>query len=806
MTSGIETIDAALRIWRRAPAVAGLATAAITLATTLLLCLTSILWGVFETDLPGMTDDDLFVVQLSAPDAEISKMPLSSGEYLAWSTAPDSPFAEIGAFIGTSTTWTAPGRPATRLNGAYATPSLLAMASAQPQLGQLFSEATEDATSVLLGHKVWMQHFGSDPQIVGHPIQLDGHPRTVVGVMPPGFRFPLNQDLWFPLQVLPDTSGRPSRLQVVARLHPGTSPDASSAHLSAQVQRLRSQDEHAWTVQIEPYLRAYTDPTLRRYVVFMAWAAFGVLLVAALNVSCLMAGRTASRLPEISVRRLLGARGVDLMGSAAGEAIGLALAGGLLGFALAWPIVHWLDGVLRTQLMSYWIHVHLDGRSVWLTILAIAVCVLLSSTLPIWMSLRHGSQHVSRARRPLTPFLRAALVIQIAITAGLLFPTSALIQSLGSLAAHRPALATDDVMRAQIALPWAGYRELAERHRFYDQFQDRMAAEGSWSSFALATSLPGDSPWRGPLEARGIEQTLPTDVAVLTVTAGLLDTFDVELAAGRSFDSRDTPDSEPVAWVSSHLATRLFGSPARALERQIRIQPEDPSSVWLRIVGVVPDHLVDADMPLTQTGTLHIIDRTQGDATAAVFRPLHQAPRLWLSLAVESSLPLEQVTEALRTELHRVDPSVPLFWQKSYGQMMTERTWDYRLFGSVFVALGLATLGMTVLGLLGVAALLMRERRRELAVRQAVGAGPAQILSRVLGYAFLTAACGLTLGHVLGRSSQGALESLLFGLEGLSPWHYIAVDGLFLWIIALAFGWPAQKVAYSATSEVLKGE
>lgn len=805
----IEFLRAARRVWQRSTWTSLTAATAMAIGTALLVTIMSVIWSVFEADLPGVTEKGLHRVSLSKPAEGIESTPLSPQEYLWWQHNSPAGLDVIGAFRGTSATLTGEGLPAVRLNAALVTPSLLFMTGATPIHGSLLADPPTKGT-VLLGFDVWSRYFGKDPSVIGTTIELDSQEVSVVGVMPDGFRFPLNQDLWFPLRVDPEAGWQESSLQAVVRVEPGFPLKQLRSNLEVSLRELRGQEADSPTrVHVAPYVKAYSDTAFQNYLSIVAWAALGVLLIAAANVSCVLVGRSAAKQPEMVMRRALGARGLDLVWAPLGEAFGLALVGCVAGFGLSIVVLRQISKVVEDHLLSYWITVRADARSVLLVLAAIALCVLLSAALPVvssaWTNPRSGIG-ASRTRKRFGGFLRATLVVQIAISSGILFPTGALIQSLWTLSNYEPNIASKGVVRAQLSLPWSGYQERSRQAAFSADLREKLRDHRGIETAALASSLPGDSHRSVHLRSQGMDQSQAESAKWQAVTPGFFNVFGVEILAGRDFDQRDYLQSEPVVIVTESLARSFYGSLDAAIGRGLQFVEQGPEAPWNRIIGVVPDAIVDSGIAASQTGFLPAIVATSDASTAAVFRPLSQSPSMWLSVVAKTTLPAQQSIRSLHESVQATDPRVPLFWETTYEQLILDRTWDYRLFGRIFVALGLAALLMTIIGLFGVASLIVRERTPEIAVRKAVGASQGAIVRMIFGYGCATVALGLFLGHWIGYFGGRFLHSLFFQLDKLGLQHFIAVDLALPIAAILALLIPAKRAAEISPSEVLKAD
>lgn len=691
-------------------------------------------------------------------------------------------------------------RMAQRWPGAWMTPDALTALRVGPVLGRgLLAEDVQPGATpvVLLGHRVWTRRYQADPSVIGQVIRINGQRRTVVGVMPEWFRFPVDHDLWLPL-VVPASAepGVGPGWTAFGRLRDGVTLEQAQAELQTLGARLAAATPATHldrTVRGRAYRDELINPTARVIFRVMLLVVSFVLLVACVNAANLLLARALARRHEVAVRSALGAGRGRLVVQLLTEVLVLAGAAGVLGVVLGRLAIVAFDRMVGFEL-AFWMKVELDPAVLLVAGIAVLVATLAAGLGParqasgvapgdVLRERGRGSWRMGRASRGLVGF-------EIALSSALLVITALMVSGVVRQVDRFSGLSPEDVLTARLELRPDAYPDTASVGRFYRNLFERLSAEPGVGAVAFGTVLPG---FRGvvvPLSVEGREAPadLQPETRVVAASPGLTAAFGAGVVEGRDLTWGDGPDMPPVALVNRRFAERYLAGES-ALGRRIRLG--GGTGEWITIVGVVPD--------LQRRG------RYESDIDV-VFRPLRQTGERNAAIVVRMNGDPLAVAPTLRNTVRMMDPDVPLFDEHPMDQVIRLETSSEKLFGGLFSAFGLAALVMASAGLFGMVAFSVRQRSRELGIRQALGARPGEIVRQVAR----GAACQLGVGLVAGLG-LAALLAPLFGdaLMGADPhdWRWYAVVTVVLAAVGvMACAAPARRALLLSPATVLKEE
>jgi putative ABC transport system permease protein len=708
------------------------------------------------------------------------------------------------------------------LNGAGAPEAFLASISThnlfellgvRPMLGTTWPETDDGRVqfAVVLSHRLWRQ-LGSDPGIVGRSISLDSHGYTVLGVMPPGFHFPLDADI-YRRPSSQDFSGRSVRTAIgVGRLAPGATRSQAQAELDAiagQLEREHPATNAGVRYTVEP-LRDLWVGQARPYLLLLAAGVALVLAVASVTVAGLSLGETLARNRELAVRAALGAGRRALVRAVLLEHLLLAAAGGALGVAVGWAALRGIEALIRFD-RPHWMAVALDGRAVALTLAVTLTAGLAAALLPAMHAagirapavFREGGAAGSRRHRSRQGGLaiaQVALAVVVLIAAGLITRTLLALQS-SELGFHSARLVT-----ARIDPPWSTYHALHQTAPFYRRLMDELNRTPGVEAATLVDPLPfsGKAHKHSPMISgkNGEPERVPF-VNLQLVSPGYFDVMGVELLSGRAFEPLDDSTRTPVAVVSAGLARRVWAG-EEPLGKRIRLgdvdgnyRPPDASrragvdSVmpWATVVGVVSDvrhERVDepagADLYLSNqqvfTPEAHVVLRTRLDPVAA--------------------------GDALRAAVGRVDPLQAVFDVRSMDDRLGDALWQQRFAGALLQTFGAFAVGLAALGVYGVVAIGVVQRRGEIGIRMALGADRARIGRMVIGDALRIAGLGIGFGLAGALPLAWAARRVLHGVGFADPTTIVAALAV-IGLSAAAAGYlPARRAARVDPMTVLR--
>ena len=726
--------------------------------------------------LPYPEADRLVSVQESDPPAPFLVTP---GDYVDWKERSDI-FETLSGYMYSVSGLTAPSGDDELLYTVAVSSDFFRTLRVPPLLGRTFlpdeDRPGRDAV-VVLGHGLWTRRFGAEPDVVGREIALDGRPRTVIGVMPPGFEFPPGgREVWTPL-VLAEAARSDRRnhsVVTVGRLRPGATLEQARARMAALGARLA--DAHPRTntgrgvevVELRHQQRGVTGP----FLVLGQLAAALVLLIACANVTNLQLGRIASRAREMTVRAALGAGRWRIGRLVAVESLLLALAGVVVGVGVA----AWGVGVLRDSIspeMSRWIQGFRDIAVDW-PILAFSLATAVASGLVFGLAaasaawrpavmdaLREGAPTGTSRRASLRRVLvgaEVALAVVITVSAG------QAVQGFRSLHAGSRGFSAEGVGTMLIRPPDARVEDSRGVIEFFGDVLARASAVPGVESAGLVSQLPA-SLRHGPtveLRVEGRPEPAPGETPladVLVASGGYFATAGIPLLDGRTFDARDEAgeDGDFAVVISEHLARRYWPD-ENPLGKRLRVPAIAARGEWARVVGVVGDvrqNWFEAERPFLYLSAGEVANR-------------------WMYLTVRGPGTVERLLSETALALERMDPALPIFEGKSLSAAVDAGVAGVREVAALMGVFGALALLLSAVGVYGVMAYAVGQRERELGIRMALGAAPRAVIRTVVGDGLATAAVGLFIGVLAATVTTRLFAGLLFGTSADSA----AVTGL----------------------------
>jgi putative ABC transport system permease protein len=691
---------------------------------------------------------------------------------------------------------------AERLRGAMVTAGLLPLLGVPPQLGRWFTPAEErpgaaaGKDAVILSHRLWAQRYGADPGIIGRTIDLDQTSFTVVGVMPPGFTFPIEEttDLW--VTVAADARGEPGQtmlaqrgvhyLETIARMKPGISLSQARAEMSAIVQGLNGQyPDEARGVRVLDLQEAMVGE-VRTGLVVLQGAVGCMLLIACANLAGLLLSRAMSRRREMAIRAALGAGRRRMWQQLAVENLSLCALGGGLAVALAHWAVPFLVG-LAPQDIPRLNEVALDTTVLAFSAGTSALVMLLLGLTPLAqlsrLSLMEGVKGGrTQTEGPESLRLRNLLVGgQMALAVALLACAGLLLQSLGRLVRVNPGFDPESIVTFRVDLPdsYPGDRQVRFYNRLVAQLQ---TAPGVLSASAvLAPPLSGRTIGvTFDVEGRNLPEAERPRSGFNIVQPDYFRTLKIPFRSGRDFTARDDLKLEPVAIVNETLARRIFGS-RDPVGRSIRpsIGNGYEAEPMRQIVGVVGD---------VRAGNL----RT--DPQPEIYVPLAQCPGLGtMTAAIRSGRDTQSVVAAARAAVAQLDRNIPIFEVRTLHQAVAGSLAQPRftaLLSGLFASVSLLLAG---LGLYGVVSYSATRRKPEIGIRLALGAQPHDVVRSVVTPGARLVAIGAAAGVGAALALTRFLGAQLYGVGGRDPLTFFGAVAL-LALVALAACWfPARR-------------
>jgi predicted permease len=742
-------------------------------------------------------------------------------------------FELMAAYLsGSTVNVTVQGEPR-RYTGAYVTDAFLRTLGVAPLMGRDFRK-DDDAPGApkvaLIGHGMWQRDFGGAPDILGRGVRINGAPATIVGVMPPGFAFPVNEELWVPLfsEYPPTRRNDPRAVHplVLALLRPGVSLDQANAEVATlakhHAQAYPDTNKQFSAGQVEPLIKTYTPRPLRGTLLTMLAFCAGVLLIACVNVMNMQFARATLRARELAIRSSLGATRRRLVAQMLTENLILASAGATAGVALASLCTDWLDATVRNldNPPPSWIRFDIDQGVLLFSVAATVVAALVSGLLPAWTAsradtaatLKEGGRGSTGGRiRLLT---RGLVVAQVGVTCLLLIGSLLQMRSIVKQQSIDYGYDTGAVMSARMGLMDGDYPTQAARKVFFDRLLRELSASPEFGAVALSSRFRMVFGGSAPLELEGREYKEKRDrprANFEQVSAGFFDVTGQRVLEGRAFAEDDLDTKLPVAIVNAAFARKHFGSES-PLGRRFRtldantLQP----GPWRSVVGVVSTvrMLPPFNVPNLDESGFYVpfyalpTGPAQPEPFVSQFATVVVKPR--------PGARAEALAQPLRREVAKVDANLPLYYVGTPRAQVAVFTGSHRVIAVMFTIFGLVAVALASAGIYGVTSFAVSQRTQEFGVRMALGADHRRILRMVLGQGSLQTGLGVALGLALTLGLVAAagdgIQSVLFGVDVRDPLLYGAV-GLLVTLVALCASLvPARRATRVDPMRTLRAE
>jgi putative ABC transport system permease protein len=670
-----------------------------------------------------------------------------------------------------------------------------------PALGRHFSadeDRADDSRVVLIGHGLWQRHFGSRPETIGATLRLSGADYTVIGVMPPGFRYPYDAELWLPARFSPEQS-----LYVLARLAPGATLEQANAELSAISDRVAERFPHRAGMGVDAHsARTNIQQGEDRLAVALMGGVGFLLLIACANVAMLLTTRFASRQREVAVRAALGCGRTRQVRQFVTESLLLFTIGGVLGLLLTlWlkeSLVLLVPRVLATQLAMG--DVSVDGRVV---AFGFVLALLAGLAFGIVAALRASSADLQglmkQGGRSSTGgggrTLNSLVVAEIALAVVLLTGAGSILTAFQRAQRGDLGFMPDGLLTFRLDLSQGGYAQGSARLDLISRLQQRLAAlPGAVSAGAISVNPLCCGDWGARVVVEGQMPASAEATPVVFhryVTPGALETMGVRLLAGRLFSSQDTQFSLPVVVVDEPFERRFFPN-GTAIGGRVKRAPYDSPNPWLTVVGVVAD--------VQEEGEYH-----EGWYLPYAQDPLGPSAQHAHMLVRSGGDPLA-LAGAVRHALTEIDPRVAPYAFTTMDQLRSEQLQQDRM-GTVLILLfaGFGLL-LAMLGVYGLTAFVVAQRTREIGVRLVLGATPSRVILQVLTAGLRLAAAGVVLGVGGALAATRVLASVLPEVGGANLLVVGGAAALLALVALAASAVPAARVIGLDPASVLRAE
>jgi predicted permease len=705
-------------------------------------------------------------------------------------------FEKMAAYTFESRNLTEQGQTAERLLSLAATADFFPLLGVAPAHGRVFKPEEFEAGAdnvIVLSDRFWTRRFGSDPNIVGRIIQLDGKSVEIVGVMPPGFEHPIlwgPVDIWQPLAFTPE--GKKSRdtnyLSSFARLKPGVSikqAEQSMVTLAANIGKENSSNQGE-SLRLEPLQRSMSDDIGRTVMWFTFGLAGFVLLIACANLANLQLVRTTTRSRELAVRAALGASRWRLLRQSLTESIVVALLGGALSLGLALWGIKFMSGYLFSDLPGA--SVKLDYRVFGFALLCSLLTGLLFGTVPalfasradVNRSLRDNSRGSTAGRSQHK--LRHTLIIgEVAFAMVLLAAAGLFLRGLQRFINSDPGWRVDGLLTAQMSLSGEKYEDDKKRALFLKELENRLSIVPGVERLAIGSSPPVFGFYSSSSFLVEGQPEPPKDqyleIFIEPVSPHYFETLGAHLLQGRAFTDADAADRPKVVIINETTARRFWPNDSPIGKR---ISNAGEKRQYSEIVGVVNDIGFPGSLGEPYT---HF----------QAFVPLAQLPTSYLTISLRSSTAPEAIGPSVRNAVASLDPSLPVYRIRTAREAVKSGLGSISLLGSLLGAFATVGMVLAAIGIYGVVSYTVAQRTGELGIRLALGAQARDVLWLVLRKGAVLILVGTFFGVIGGYGVARLLISLIPSLPTRDPFVLPLVGfGLFL-IALLACYIPARR-------------
>jgi putative ABC transport system permease protein len=808
MDSFLQDLRHGIRTLVRQPGFTAVAVLALALgigtATTNFLAFNAL----FLRPLPHLTDQERLVI--------LNQHPVAAPEQTMGVALPD--YREFrarartleGILIHLSRTviYAEPDEPV-RWHGLSISADGLALLGVAPLLGRHFhleEEATDAQPVAILAHHVWQTYFNADPAVLDRTVRLNGALTRIVGVMPPGFRYPENTDLYLPLRETPVDYPRGSfSFAALARLRPGVDLATAQAELDAIAAQLATEHPETNTgygVRIVP-LRENLTQELRLRMTLGLGATLLVVLIACANVANLLFARAAARSREIAIRLALGAGRARLLRQLLTEGLALGLLGGAAAVLVALWGIDLVLALIPTDL-PFWLRFEFDGRVIAFVAVLTCAASMLFSLAPALHAVRSNvAEELKEGGRqagcgPRTHRLRQALVVgEVALALVLLVGAGLMVRSYLKLQAVPPGIDPADVLAFRVGLPPTQFGDPAEREHFFAALIPHLRQLPGVQQVGAVSVLPGSPSLN--VSAVNVDGKPPeTHLAAAdrivhrVITPGYLDAVRLPLRRGRDFTAQDTKESIPVALIDETAAAQFFPGEDPVGRRIALVRPaakdEAESALIVGVVGNVRQSLAAVE------------------SLPGIYFAHAQVPSAFMSVVVRAAGNPSALEPALRSAVREIHPEIPIYHVEQLDQVFARSLWLNRFFGVLFAAFAAIALFLAALGIYAVMAYTVALRTPEIGVRMALGAQPSEVVALVVRGGLRLVAIGLALGLLSAFVLARAMSAALHGISPADPPTFAIVPLVLAAVAALACWLPSRAATRIDPISALRAE
>src|SRR5882757_3230810 len=642
-------------------------------------------------------------------------------------------FAQMAGYLSGSTINVTYKNNPQRYTGAYITEDLFKIIGVSPIMGRDFTadDNKPGAEKVaILSHEIWKRDFNGDPDIVGQSVRINGKAATIIGVMPPNFKFPFSEQLWVSLYnefppvprgqlVIGANNAAPA---VMGRLKPGVSIDQVNAEFVGLARRLAQDNPKTnstlTSASVQPLLKAMTGPQTRQQAWGMLAAVILVLLIACVNVMNMQFGRAALRAKEMAIRGALGATRWRIVRQMLTESFIVATFGAVAGVMLAYWAIDMLIRATNSLPFPppYWIQYKIDGPVLFFTVAITLVATIVSGLVPALVSSKGSAAEIMKeggrgnSSRLVNIITRVLVVGQIALTAALLIAATLQIKSIRNQVTLNYGYNESAIYTARMALMEGAYPTQDARRGFFLRAVRALRANPQFESAAMSDRFRMPFAGQGQYEVDGQNDTADRDRPrgnFESVSDNYFATLGLKILEGHDFTIDDTDAKQPVAIVNTSFARKYYGSES-PIGRRIRIYNPGQPQPWRTIVGVVPDTLMQGPFD-QQTDNTGFYMPLLGAEPATQFCTIIVRPR--------PEQRADTLGSALNNAVAELDSNLPTYFAGTPARFHNEILGGNRIIATLFSIFGAVAFVLSAVGLYGVMSFSVTQRTQEFGIR-----------------------------------------------------------------------------------------
>jgi len=692
-----------------------------------------------------------------------------------------------------------------RTDGAFVTGGLFQLLGARPLLGRLIDERDQAAgapRTVVVSERFWRTRLGGNRDAIGRPVSFNGATYQLVGIVASGFDLPGDKaDVFAPFypENRQEAEARSAHtLRGLLRLKSGATLASAQSEMDALAGRLE-QTYPATNRQVRFVLLPLNDSlvgSMRSALWILLGTVTFVLMIACVNVANLLIARAAARRGEMAVRAALGASPGRLARQLLSESLLIAVSGGVLGLAVAYALTRAI-AALAPESLPRVDRIALDAPVLLFTLVASLATGLVFGVLPSWIASRTALADAARdqSRGSARQRLRSMLMVaEIAMALVLVAGTGLLLRSFSLLVSQPLGFEATHLLTGNIKFSAARYRDIAARTRFFDELERQLAASPGVTAVGLVTEMPiGSDPLMHNLafEGRAMAPGTEPEVFYRGINAGYFNAIGVPVLRGRAFTTADTATSTPVA-IGNQAFAREYYAGGDVIGKRVRWVGN--AAEWITIVGLVPD--------------VRGVSLDSGDVPA-LYVPYSQERnwwRMWMDVVVRTAGDPAAFAPTLRQAAARADRTIPIARVRPMTDVVRSSTADRRFNLFLIGAFAALAIVLAAAGTYGVMAYLVAQRSRELGIRIAMGANPAEIVRLVMGHGLRLAVAGTALGLAIWWVAARALQGMMFGVTAGDPRTLAGAIATLLAMTLIACYGPARRASRVDPLVVLRSE